>query len=86
MRITLHSTDRLTTVDGARCRVWHGETEDGVQCVAFVTRVVVRAGDNRVRLDRELLERQAPPVAEVHEIVDAILGASAAPIDARLLR
>ena len=84
MKLELHSTDRLVDVNGARCRVWHGVTEDGVECVAFITRVAVRADAGRTRLDEQLLEQPAPSSGPLHQAVDALLGDRA--IDARLVR
>ncbi|HZL29188.1 MAG TPA: hypothetical protein VFC39_21870 [Acidobacteriaceae bacterium] len=45
MKITIESTDILTEIDGAMCRVWRGVTERGVQCDLAIAmlRVLVEA-------------------------------------------
>lgn len=60
MKLTIESTDQITTLDGVPARVWKGVTEAGVECVVFVHRIAVhRAADND-QFARELKE-QLPP-------------------------
>lgn len=44
MKLTIESTDELTQLDNATCRVWHGTTENGVPCVLYVRAIRVWAG------------------------------------------
>ena len=60
MRITIESTEHLTTIDGVEVRLWEGVTEDGVRCKVFVHRLAVHDDDDSSRFDAELA-RQLPP-------------------------
>ncbi len=41
MKLTLYSTDELTTVNGAEVRRWTGETAGGVPVIVFIARIAV---------------------------------------------
>lgn len=60
MTVTLHSTDKcveLQTASGiVPARIWEGETESGIRCHAFITRIAVRADLDSAQFDRELHE------------------------------
>lgn len=60
MKITIESTDQITTLDGVPCRVWKGATEAGVECVVFVHRLAVHKDQDAAQFERELAE-QLPP-------------------------
>jgi hypothetical protein len=60
MKLFIEATDQLTTIDGVPVRVWRGETEDGVPCLAFVHRIVVRDDEDYTRFERELVEKLPP--------------------------
>ncbi len=57
MRIVITSTEIVTSVYGALCRIWNGELEDGGTCTVFVK--VIAA-------ERELVElSEIPPPIEL---------------------
>jgi hypothetical protein len=41
MKIEIEPTAEFTTIDGRRCRVWKGQTENGTPCRVFVTLIAV---------------------------------------------
>lgn len=60
LAITLTPTTQLTTIDGARARVWTG-TYKGEPVVAFITSIAVLDGAASADFARELSETAAPP-------------------------
>lgn len=64
MKVTLQSTSKIVTlvVNGTDvpARVWEGETERGVQCHAYVTRIAVSKDDDVSEFERDLTEHAAP--------------------------
>lgn len=59
MKITIESTDTIATLDGVKCRLWHGVTEDGTPCAVFVHRIAVDEA-KQAAFDRELDEQREP--------------------------
>lgn len=60
MKITIESTEQITTVDGVPVRVWNGITERGVPCFVFVHRLAVANAVDQSQFETELAE-QLPP-------------------------
>lgn len=60
MEIIIKSNEKLTDVDGVRCRVWEGVAAAGVKCFVFVHRVAVHRDENAAEFDRELKETAQP--------------------------
>jgi hypothetical protein len=62
MRVTLHSTDKVVTIrvngTDVPARIWEGETESGIRCHAFITRIAVHKELDASQFDRELKETQ----------------------------
>jgi hypothetical protein len=60
MRITLEATtklvDLLTPTGIVPARIWEGETESGIRCHAFITRIAVHKDLDSSQFDRELQE------------------------------
>lgn len=70
MRITIESTSKIVQVNGIPCRIWEGQSENGVDIHCFITRVAVRLDKSPAKMDifeRELKE-QKPPSAAVEAI------------------
>lgn len=67
MKITLESTREIVNVNGARARVWEGETERGVKIVAFITRIAVRSDADNSQF--ELEEHRAPLIFDPRMIL-----------------
>lgn len=42
MKVQLHSTEKIVTLNGVPARVWEGVTDGGINCHAFITRNGVR--------------------------------------------
>jgi thiamine monophosphate synthase len=60
VKLTLTSTDQITTIGGVQCRVWQGVTEAGVACTALVHRIAVPPGQDATQFERELQEKLPP--------------------------
>lgn len=60
MKITIHNTSQITSINGVPARIWEGETEGGVPITCFITRVAVREDKDSSQLDREL-RAETPP-------------------------
>lgn len=70
LEIRIQPTVQLTPLDGVLCRVWQGETDEGVPCVVFVRRVAVAEGEDSAAFDRAL-QAQLPPgrVVELRQVL-----------------
>ena len=65
MTMTLHSTDKLVTLNGVPARVWEGETASGTAVIAMITRVAVdrdAAPERIAEFERDLQEHRRPSV------------------------
>ena len=70
MKITIHSTDKITTLEDPKggvlqARVWEGETESGTPVHCFITRIsptIPRDDPRQEEFVRELQECRAPSV------------------------
>lgn len=60
MKAYVASTDRLTTVNGQRCRIWRAKSEGGVDFEMFVPLVRVLAEADQAEFERELQETPQP--------------------------
>lgn len=60
MKLTIESTDVVTTMDGIPVRLWHGVTADGIPCKVFVHRIAV-ALEQDARAFEQDLEEHLPP-------------------------
>lgn len=62
MKIILEPTDRIETFEGAPCRIWKGQSESGVEVIAFVRCISPQTHDEEklAQFDREL--KSLPPV------------------------
>lgn len=60
MKIELHSTSQIVTLNGVQCRVWEGRTKGGVPITAFVARVAVDDRYDAREFERELRETSSP--------------------------
>jgi len=45
MKVMLHSTTKIVELNGARARVWEGETEHGVPVMALIPRIQPQTHD-----------------------------------------
>ncbi len=60
MRIKIESTNKIVTLNGIHARIWEGETETGIKCHCFITRIAAHKDDDLGQFDRELQEHQEP--------------------------
>lgn len=64
MKVTLESTDRIVhlVVNGqdVPARLWEGNTESGIPCHAFITRIAIAKGLDATQFERELQECRPP--------------------------
>ncbi len=67
MKVTLENTTKIVTlnIDGhdVPARIWEGETENGVKCHAFITRIAVHNTDEAGEFEKDLEEQKPPSVA-----------------------
>lgn len=77
MKATIESTDQIADVNGLPARVWNGRTENGVEFLAFITRLAVPEGQDCTQFEGEL--RKEPHTKVVSS------GLPAGPIDLRLV-
>lgn len=69
LEILIQPTDQLTHVDGVLCRVWHGETDEGVRCIAFIHRIAVQDGEDSAAFDAALLQLPPCRMVPMHEVL-----------------
>ncbi len=65
MRVMAESTAKIVELASRgpiSARIWEAETESGVKCFLWVTRVQVRADQDCSQFERELAEQRAPSV------------------------
>lgn len=71
MNVILRSTSKVVTliVNGAEvpARIWEGETERGVKCHAYITRIAVGFDQDSSQFEAELQEH-IPPSTEIANI------------------
>lgn len=60
MKLTIESTDEITTIDGVPVRRWRGRTESGRPVDVFVHRVATADPWAQAELDAVLAERSRP--------------------------
>jgi hypothetical protein len=60
VKITIESTETLTSIDNVPVRLWEGTTEDGVRCKVFIHRIAVHKDEDAAAFETELKE-QLPP-------------------------
>lgn len=71
MKVTLENTDKTVELVINGCtvpaRVWEGQTENGIRCHAYITRIGVDKNDDATEFARDLQETR-PATAEVAAI------------------
>lgn len=77
MKVTLESTTKiveLATASGiVPARIWEGQTEKGVACHAYVTRIAVHKKEDASQFEKELLEQHQPPSSLVDRAIPSRL-------------
>lgn len=67
MKVTLENTTKIVTlnIDGhdVPARIWEGETENGVKCHAFITRIAVHKDGDAAEFEKDLEEQKQPSMA-----------------------
>ncbi len=62
MKLTIENTNRMVLLENAHgsmeARIWEGKSEDGVEVICFITRVMVRRDADNARFERELTEQR----------------------------
>jgi hypothetical protein len=76
MKISLESTDMVTTLNGAQCRVWQGQTDSGIQIICFIAAVAVKGGEPVNQFERELQEIVAPLMENTKKLLATHLSKS----------
>ena len=65
MKVTLTSTSKIVKleVDGTLipARIWEGETDSGVPCHAFITRIACENNDESAKQFNDELQEHEPP-------------------------
>jgi hypothetical protein len=77
MKVTLESTDKIVELETpcgrVPARLWEGQTESGIPCHAFITRIAVHKDLDCSQFERELQEQHAPVSAGLRGVYDARL-------------
>lgn len=60
LKITLHNTSRIVSVNGVDGRVWEGTTESGIEVIAVITRIAAPKGADLSQFEAELQEQRPP--------------------------
>ena len=70
MKVTLESTDKIVELEmnGSviPARVWHGRTENGIECHVYITRIAVARDHDASEFEHDLKEAHVslPPALE----------------------
>lgn len=68
MKAKIESTEKIIEFNGVPARVWEGETEGGIKCHFYVTRVAIAADETRTEEFEQELSKQKAPSPEVQAI------------------
>lgn len=68
MKAKIESTQKIIEFNGVPARVWEGETDSGIKCHFYITRVSINADETRTAEFEQELKQQKPPSAEVRSI------------------
>lgn len=68
MKLTIQNTSKIVTLNGVPARIWEGETESGIKCHCYITRVAINKNETRVREFEEELSEQSAPSAEIEAV------------------
>jgi hypothetical protein len=68
MRLTIESTNMITTIDGRPCRIWKGRTESGREVDVFVHRIATADLAAQAELEREMIEMGRPVEVAIAEL------------------
>ena len=60
MKVTLENTTKIVNLNGVPARVWEGQTESGIPCHAFITRIAVARDEDASQFEAQLKETKAP--------------------------
>lgn len=60
MKLTAKSTTKIVILNGVPARIWEAETESGIKCHLYVTRVGAADDQDLSQFERELAECAAP--------------------------
>ena len=58
MKLTIESTDILSSLNGCPVRIWNGRTESGVGCIVYVAMIQVPSRDSK-EFERALLKEMS---------------------------
>lgn len=67
MRVTLESTTKIVEIvingQAVPARVWQGQTENGIACHAYITRIAVDPALDASEFEKDLREHRRPSPA-----------------------
>ena len=52
MKVFLVSTSKIVEANGVPARIWEGQTDSGIKCHAFITRIAVAKEDDCSEFER----------------------------------
>ncbi len=64
--MTIESTSKIVEVNGVPCRMWEGESEHGIPCHCFITRVAVDKDEPKAEEFKIDLQEHKPPSAALY--------------------
>lgn len=62
MKVQLESTTQIVDLNGVKCRVWEGQTSEGVKVHALIPRIAAHKDADLSQFERELQEQRPPSV------------------------
>jgi hypothetical protein len=63
MRVTLHSTTKIVTINGVEPRIWEGHTDSGIACHAYISRIACEKHADAKEFEADLQEHDPPSAA-----------------------
>lgn len=66
MKVQLESTTAIVELNGVKCRVWEGQTSNGVKVHALIPRIAAHKDQDLSEFERELEEQAAPSLEVSH--------------------
>jgi hypothetical protein len=65
MKITIENTTKIVTLNDVPARIWEGETESGIKCYCFITRIAIAIDETRDEEFKKELEATRAPSTEM---------------------
>lgn len=68
MKLTLTPTNQFALLNGTECRIWHGESEGGIDCLVFIHRISVEGEREQILFGQEMGEQPNPKLTFIEPV------------------